>query len=517
MRNGSERKSSSPSMLDCDVGLGLKMQLQPSESYSCKKGMVLNLCHYHRQPASSGRNANLTSYAGDGGGSGGPSFGNGGNQVACFGDLYGAADTLSLPRISHSTAFGASGGSMAVSGKFHSSQWQELERQKVIHKYIMASIPVPPQLLLPTSSTSPLPALSQSNTSGLDLRFSSNGSDPEPWRCKRTDGKKWRCSRDVAPDQKYCERHAHKSRPRSRKHVEVSAHNPSSQQPPLILPAASTTTTTPLTQPLQTSTSQFPTMASAASFDQARCVEWFMRGGGSSSSSSSRDPVPVSTFNQQQQQQWQQLIHTSSSSSSRLELNRDNTDHAKNVSLYQYEGNKQGFMSLNQYIPDPISLQRLENHQHQLSSSFLDSKMGSLREGCLSLNTDQGSQTTTRHFIDALSKKFSPSALSLSMSGGNGAADDDNENSDLGNVGMMMNSDRDSDGVLKSQWLSSASWMNSPPGGPLGEALCLGNASGTRAGGSNLPSPHGYSNSNTNSSCSKSSCEDGSHALNFIG
>ncbi|KAL0317841.1 UNVERIFIED_CONTAM: putative ribonuclease H protein [Sesamum angustifolium] len=112
--------------------------LQPSESYSC-----------------------------DGGGSGGPSFGNGGNQVACFGDLYGAADTLSLPRISHSTAFGASGGSMAVSGKalFTASQWQELERQKVIHKYIMASIRVPPQLLLPTSSTtSPLPALSQSNT-----------------------------------------------------------------------------------------------------------------------------------------------------------------------------------------------------------------------------------------------------------------------------------------------------------------------------------------------------------------
>ncbi|KAL0446545.1 UNVERIFIED_CONTAM: Growth-regulating factor 8 [Sesamum latifolium] len=460
MRNGSERKSSSASMLDCDVGLGLKMQLQPSESYSCKKGMALNLCHYQRQLASSGENANLTTCAGDGGGSGGPSFGNAGTQVACFGDLYGAADTLSLPRISHSTALGAS-------------------------------------------------------ASGLDLRFSSNGSDPEPWRCKRTDGKKWRCSRDVAPDQKYCERHAHKSRPRSRKHVEVSAHNPSSQQQqPHILPATTTTTTT-LTQPLQTSTPHFPTMASAASFDQTRCVEWFVRGG----SSSSRDTVPVSTCNQQQQQQWQQLIQTASSSSSRLELNRDNADHAKNVSLYQYEGNKQGFMSLNHYIPDTISLQRLENHQHQhqLSSSFLDSKMGSLQEGCLSLNTDQGAQTTTRHFIDALSKKFSPSALSLSMSGGNGAADDDNENSDLGNVGMMMNSDRDSDGVLKSQWLSCASWMNSPPGGPLGEALCLGNAGGTRAGGSNLPSPHGYSNSNTNSSCSKSSCEDGSHALNFIG
>lgn len=59
---------------------------------------------------------------------------------------------------------------------------------------------------------------------GMDLRFSS-GSDPEPWRCRRTDGKKWRCSRDVAPDQKYCERHAHKNRPRSRKHVEIQSNN----------------------------------------------------------------------------------------------------------------------------------------------------------------------------------------------------------------------------------------------------------------------------------------------------
>lgn len=47
--------------------------------------------------------------------------------------------------------------------------------------------------------------------------------DLEPGRCKRTDGKKWRCSRDVAPHQKYCERHMHRGRPRSRKHVEVHA------------------------------------------------------------------------------------------------------------------------------------------------------------------------------------------------------------------------------------------------------------------------------------------------------
>lgn len=53
-----------------------------------------------------------------------------------------------------------------------------------------------------------------------NVRYSRNG-DLEPGRCKRTDGKKWRCSRDVAPHQKYCERHLHRGRPRSRKPVEV--------------------------------------------------------------------------------------------------------------------------------------------------------------------------------------------------------------------------------------------------------------------------------------------------------
>lgn len=46
--------------------------------------------------------------------------------------------------------------------------------------------------------------------------------DTEPGRCRRTDGKKWRCSRDVVTGQKYCERHMHRGRNRSRKHVEIS-------------------------------------------------------------------------------------------------------------------------------------------------------------------------------------------------------------------------------------------------------------------------------------------------------
>lgn len=53
----------------------------------------------------------------------------------------------------------------------------------------------------------------------IHLGFSNN-TDPEPGRCRRTDGKKWRCSRDAVADQKYCERHLNRGRHRSRKPVE---------------------------------------------------------------------------------------------------------------------------------------------------------------------------------------------------------------------------------------------------------------------------------------------------------
>jgi hypothetical protein len=49
-----------------------------------------------------------------------------------------------------------------------------------------------------------------------------NSMEPEPGRCRRTDGKKWRCSRDVVPGHKYCERHVHRGRGRSRKPVEAA-------------------------------------------------------------------------------------------------------------------------------------------------------------------------------------------------------------------------------------------------------------------------------------------------------
>ena len=47
-----------------------------------------------------------------------------------------------------------------------------------------------------------------------------SSADVEPGRCRRTDGKKWRCSWDAVEDQSYCVRHMNCGRYRSRKHVE---------------------------------------------------------------------------------------------------------------------------------------------------------------------------------------------------------------------------------------------------------------------------------------------------------
>lgn len=117
-------------------------------------------------------------------------------------------------------------GAMArVRGPFTPSQWMELEHQALIYKYLAANMSVPPSLLIPIrrslASLYP-PAYFGSSTLGwgsFQLGYTGN-SDPEPGRCRRTDGKKWRCSRDAVADQKYCERHMNRGRHRSRKHVE---------------------------------------------------------------------------------------------------------------------------------------------------------------------------------------------------------------------------------------------------------------------------------------------------------
>ncbi|MQL98072.1 hypothetical protein Taro_030769 [Colocasia esculenta] len=135
---------------------------------------------------------------------------------------HSSASSLSAASSSYSRNAG-------VRGPFTPSQWLELEHQALIYKYIDANVPVPTSLLIPIRKSPNSPGFPAYSTGSLrtnslgwspfHLGFSGNA-DPEPGRCRRTDGKKWRCSRDAVADQKYCERHMNRGRHRSRKPVE---------------------------------------------------------------------------------------------------------------------------------------------------------------------------------------------------------------------------------------------------------------------------------------------------------
>ncbi|KAL0726163.1 hypothetical protein Bca4012_022256 [Brassica carinata] len=119
-----------------------------------------------------------------------------------------------------------SGGMMSMQGKgpFTLTQWAELEQQALIYKYITANVPVPSSLLISIQkSFYPYRSLPPSSFGwgAFHLGFAGCNMDPEPGRCRRTDGKKWRCSKDAVPDQKYCDKHINRGRHRSRKPVEV--------------------------------------------------------------------------------------------------------------------------------------------------------------------------------------------------------------------------------------------------------------------------------------------------------
>lgn len=114
-------------------------------------------------------------------------------------------------------------------------QLQEFEHQALIYKHMAAGVPVPFHLVVPIWKS--LASSFGSLHSGLYPSFMGckgiyfdykNSMEPEPGRCRRTDGKKWRCAKDVVPEQKYCERHMHRGRNRSRKPVEIPYQNASS-------------------------------------------------------------------------------------------------------------------------------------------------------------------------------------------------------------------------------------------------------------------------------------------------
>ncbi|KAL3825371.1 hypothetical protein ACJIZ3_021400 [Penstemon smallii] len=163
---------------------------------------------------------------------------------------------------------------------FTASQWQELEHQALVFKYMISGMSVPPDLLFTIrrsldSSLSSKYLIHQPQHSTVStfhkyfhtfitllfqiiiifvlikwefFFFFFFFFYPEPGRCRRTDGKKWRCSKEAYTDSKYCERHMHRGRNRSRKPVEIlsakAGAGATTSPPTNAIPITTTTTTT---------------------------------------------------------------------------------------------------------------------------------------------------------------------------------------------------------------------------------------------------------------------------------
>ncbi|KAF4357442.1 hypothetical protein CsatB_007802 [Cannabis sativa] len=304
-------------------------------------------------------------------------------------------------------------------GPFTSSQWMELEQQALIYKYITANVPIPSNLLIPIRKAIDSSGFShfsggllRPNTLGwgsYHLGFSNNA-DPEPGRCRRTDGKKWRCSRDAVADQKYCERHMNRGRHRSRKPVEGQT-------------AAKTSKAVPLA-------SSSPSSTSVAV---------------SGAAGSSNNSLTISNQHLLQQQNTSATTHLN-----RMEQQKTSSG----LSLYSKDQN--AFLTQSFGLATSDSLP--QNQQHSLRH-FIDDWPKSQQTNREALSWPEIDMQTDRtqlsismplassdHYIPSSS---SPEKTSLSMSLGVGA-----EEQQVGNR----------------NWIPIA-WENSLMGGPLGEVL----------------------------------------------
>ncbi|XP_042519078.1 growth-regulating factor 4-like isoform X2 [Macadamia integrifolia] len=437
--------------------------------------------HHNRPLPSSGRPHDKNGYDnGDVVGAAGPTFHDRSyreEEEEGGGGGHGGVSAAKTPQPLSTTAFESPGMMVAsMSFPFTSAQWQELERQALIYKYMVASAPVPPDLLTPicrhfSDTAAAAPHSTFARSSCFNLRFSS-GIDPEPGRCRRTDGKKWRCSRDAAPDQKYCERHMHRGRPRSRKPVEVHLRadinnidgnnkrlapiKPPETASPCLSNISSNNTTSnhQLSGLLCRSdfkASPFDNMFPLASYKELRGVDWMMKG----------ETVPIASSNQQ----WPQLIYPKA-----------------NASAFRqpYEGES----SLNSFSNFGAGERSEAPHQNDQCFHFLNPEVTSFGEP-----SSLEQRRTPRGFIDAwsiparsntgsrssmcLDGELPRSALTLSMPGVNFS----NEDSDQIQMGLGVN--------------ASSSWIPSPPGGPLAEVLRPSVAQGCRGGGSGKSSSCG--------------------------
>ncbi|OVA04724.1 WRC [Macleaya cordata] len=441
---------------------GLCLKLQRTESFPYKMMMM---------------NQNRSNEIRVGSGCGGPTAVNGSSDGSRLrSDIYdapgvggggssssggGAVARTLQPFNSSSFKSPAAGMAATLKFPFTSAQWQELERQALIYKYMISCVPIPPDLLIPISRNHSEATVSHSTlsrSSGFNLRFSNN-TDPEPGRCRRTDGKKWRCSRDVAPDQKYCERHMHRGRPRSRKHVEVQTEINNKINLSVPSMALTTNTTKSYNLPSGFSTKPdfkvppFETMASASPYKDTRSMEWMMK----------RESIPMAASNQQ----WEQLMN------SKTGLRTNSNNSYPSTPVFQQQ-QYQETLNLNSYTDFGGSESSETQQQSDQFCLFLNPELTSLDEN---LSSDQ--RQTPRRFIDAwstatdskptetnnkssvfASNKFSPSNLSLSMSGCNSTE----EEIDQIEMGLGVKSQTLS-------WMTPVSWMASQPGGPLAEVL----------------------------------------------
>eukprot|EP00898_Chlorokybus_atmophyticus_P003843 jgi/Chlat1/445/Chrsp103S00943 len=176
----------------------------------------------------------------------------------------------------HSTGDGQySGGAL-----LRKDQQRQLQVQMLIYKYIVSNAPVPPELLallpgakhhpshgaersnhrlqrMPSASEGGAPHRSSAMSAGPAWDLASHqqqqrrshratsgfsaellASDTSATRCRRTDGKRWRCSREVMPDQKYCILHIHRGKHRDRRGDQSMSHAPSLEDS-LVSPTAS--------------------------------------------------------------------------------------------------------------------------------------------------------------------------------------------------------------------------------------------------------------------------------------
>ncbi|XP_014517095.1 growth-regulating factor 2 isoform X3 [Vigna radiata var. radiata] len=376
-----------------------------------------------------------------------------------------------------SSTFKPSAGGMAASlgFPFTSAQWRELERQAMIYKYMMASVPVPHDLLIPTSLTPS--SRSACMDGGFNLRLAS-GTDPEPGRCRRTDGKKWRCSRDVAPNHKYCERHMHRGRPRSRKPVEVNTKtatptsinnnthqikrprhecnpfpsipdvtvaisNPTSRKhgpSPHFLP--SSTTLPYLESPLSLANfgykaANLDSMASVSANKEPRGLDWMLNG----------DPISLGASDSE----WQSLMHHKVGLSSESSCNNPQPQYLNSFTLYNTgldQQNRRHPMFLNPLVVP------MENLQAEKPRGFIDAWSNA--------ETGENNGTSNSKNSTASIGKLSLSSLDLSMGGGG-------VNEDVGNVNIglgLMDTK-----ISLSNWVNPAPWVGSTLGGPLAEVL----------------------------------------------